>query len=82
MIAESFWRIFWRDNWLSIIVAVKNFWVKKLKFCEFVQFYNLSQWVSQFHRKIGPQIYVNIWAGNGTHFQTLSDPMMTQRMTL
>ena len=25
MIAENFWRIFWRDNWRSIISAVENF---------------------------------------------------------
>ena len=25
MITENFWRIFWRDNWRSIISAVENF---------------------------------------------------------
>ena len=28
MITENFWRIFWRDNWRSIIVAVENFRLK------------------------------------------------------
>ena len=25
MITENFWRIFWRDNWRSIISAIENF---------------------------------------------------------
>ena len=36
LIAENFWRIFWRDNWRSIISAVENFRYrvrKSLKLC-------------------------------------------------